>query len=379
MKIGILTLPIAENYGGILQAVALYRLLQTQGHEVVLVYKQNANHLALWKKIVISALVKVPFHDFKGLKSRHRAKQERQERKAFHRPFVEGQILSISKDLFTKEDLEAFAREEAFDAVIVGSDQVWRKRYINDAYYKSYFLDFVDSAKTRKIAYAASFGKDHWEGEGDAEVIAALLRDFTAVSTREASGVAVCRDTFGYEGAEHVLDPTLLMDKSFYIDEIISKHDVSSVPRGGLVTYVLDEADEKRDIIEAVQAGLHIGSTHHLKGFSRSDEICTVPQWLAAFAYADFVVTDSFHGMVFAILFEKNFVVIANHSRGLDRFTSLLSLFGLEDRLVFDPKEMEGKALDRPDYVRIGRILDEQRRRSVGFLVDALGGEALAA
>jgi len=245
MKIGILTLPITENYGGILQAVALYKLLHAQGHEVVLIYKMS--YQVLWKNIIISMLRKIPFHDFKNFKAYHKVKQEQLEKKAFHRPFIEKEIFNISEDLYTKKELENFVKKENFDAVIVGSDQVWRKAYINDKFYRSYFLDFVDGSETKKIAYAASFGKDHWEGEDDSEDIAKLLKDFTAVSTREASGVAICRDSFAYDNAIHVLDPTLLMGKVFYIDEIIAKYDTSNIPKGGLVTYVLDEAKEKKE------------------------------------------------------------------------------------------------------------------------------------
>jgi len=366
MKIGILTLPIAENYGGILQAVALYRLLYSQGHDVTLIYKEVDQ--VLWKNIVISILRVIPFHDFKNFKAYHRIKKEWQKRKEFHRRFIENEIFKISKDLYTKKELENFVKRESFDAVIVGSDQVWRKRYINDAYYKSYFLDFVDGSKTKKIAYAASFGKDHWEGEGDSEDIAKLLKDFTAVSTREASGVAICRDSFGYNDAKHVLDPTLLMGKAFYINEIIAKYDTSNIPKGGLVTYVLDEAKEKKEIIEFTQKRTGLKSLHHLKGFNDSHITFSVPQWVASFANADFVVTDSFHGMVFSIIFEKEFVVIGNHSRGLDRFISLLSLLGLEDRLVFDVKDLEGKELESIDYERVNKLLEGEKKKSLEFL-----------
>lgn len=368
MKIGILTLPIAENYGGILQAVALCRFLNIQGHDVVLIYKQTQDNQALWKKFVKKILLKIPFHDFKNLKTYDKLNKERLERKVFHRPFIENEIFKISKDLYTKKELENFVKRESFDAVIVGSDQVWRKRYINDAYYKSYFLDFVDGSKTKKIAYAASFGKDHWEGEGDSEDIAKLLKDFTAVSTREASGVAICRDSFGYNDAKHVLDPTLLMGKAFYINEIIAKYDTSNIPKGGLVTYVLDEAKEKKEIIEFTQKRTGLKSLHHLKGFNDSHITFSVPQWVASFANADFVVTDSFHGMVFSIIFEKEFVVIGNHSRGLDRFTSLLSLLGLEDRLVFDVKDLEDKALESIDYDRVNKLIEDEKKKSLEFL-----------
>lgn len=367
MKIGILTLPISENYGGTLQAVALYRLLHSQGHEVVLIYKKSS--LILWKKIALEILLKTPFHDFKNLK---KDKKAQEERKAFHRGFIEQEIFIISKDFYSKKALETFSKKEKFDTVVVGSDQVWRKEYIKDKYYKNYFLDFVDSSKTKKIAYAASFGKDHWEGKDDIEDIAKYLKDFHAISIRELSGVDICKNSFEVDDVKHVLDPTMLMDKEFYIDEIISKYDTSNISKGGLVTYVLDEAKEKKEIIDFVQKTLDPQNTNHLKGFNRSSITCTVPQWLASFAYADVLVTDSFHGMVFSIIFEKNFVVIGNHSRGLDRFTSLLALLGLEDRLVFEFDDIKDKKLDNIDYEVVNKILDKNKKISLDFLVSAL-------
>jgi hypothetical protein len=373
LKIGILTLPIAENYGGILQAIALYRLLDSQGHNVVLIYKQSNE--VLCKKVVRKILLKIPFHDFRNLKTNDKLNQERLERKKFHRPFIENEIFKISEDLYTKQDLENFAKKENFDAVIVGSDQVWRKTYINDKYYKSYFFDFIDSCKTKKIAFAASFGKDHWEGENDSEDISKLLKDFTAISTREKSGVDICKNTFGYTDAKHVFDPTLLMNKEFYIDELISKYDTSKIQKGGLLTYVLDEENAKKEIINFVKESLQINNVHHLKGFNSSKTTYSVPEWLASFANADFVVTDSFHGMVFSIIFEKDFVVIGNHNRGLDRFTSLLSLFGLEDRLLFSVKDFINNKIDSIDYNRVNEILEENNKSSMKFLMGALNGK----
>lgn len=373
LKIGILTLPITENYGGILQAVALYRLLHSQGHDVILIYKESST--ILWKEIVRNVLIKIPFHNFKNLKTNHKLTKERVERKKFHRDFIEKEIFKISKDLYTRKDLENFAKKEKLDAVIVGSDQVWRKEYINDKYYKSYFLDFLNGTKIKKIAYAASFGKNYWEGENDSEEISKLLQDFTAISTRELSGIKICKETFAYNKAKHVLDPTLLMSKEFYMDELISKYDVSNIFKGGLITYVLDEAEEKKDIIEFVKTNLKIKNINHLKGFKTSNIIYSVIEWLSSFAYADFVVTDSFHGMVYSIIFEKNFVVIGNHDRGLDRFTSLLSLLELEDRLVFSVEDLENKDIKSIDYNKVNKILEDEKNKSLEFLIGALNGE----
>ena len=364
MKIGILTLPIRNNYGGILQALALYRLLYNQGHEIVLIYKKK--HKASLKKIVKRKLLKFFPKTFKV-----------KEEKEFHRSFIEKEIFAISQNLYTKIDLEDFTKNENFDAVIVGSDQVWRKRYIHgkDKYYKSYFLDFVDSSTTKKIAYAASFGKDYWEGKDDIENISKLMKDFKAISTRESSGIDICKNTFNYNNAKHVLDPTFLMSKEFYKDEIISKYDISNIKKGGLVTYVLDEAEEKRKIIHFVKDKFKYKNINHLKGFNDSETPYSVPQWLASFAFADFVITDSFHGMAFSIIFEKNFIVIGNHKRGLARFTSLLSLLNLEDRLVFTDEDIKKKSINDIDYNTINKFLDKNKKISFDYLINSLGND----
>lgn len=372
MKIGILTLPIAENYGGILQAIALYRYLHKEGHDVVLIYKESYQNPL--KKIIKEVLLKIPFHNFKNLKTNNKLNLEWQKRKAFHRPFVEKEIYKISQDLYTKEDLENFAKKENFDAVIVGSDQVWRKAYMGAMFYQNYFFDFVDGSKTKKIAYAASFGKDHWEGKDDHEEISKLLSDFTAISTREKSGVDICKNSFAYENAKHVLDPTMLMSKEFYLDEIVSKYDTSRIKKAGLLTYVLDEEDEKKKIIDFIKEKTDAKEINHLKGFNKEKTTFIVPQWLASFANADFVVTDSFHGMVFSIIFEKDFVVIGNEGRGMDRFLSLLPMLGLEDRLIFGFEDLKDKKFDKIDYAKVKEILKKQREKSFGFLDGVLNG-----
>lgn len=370
MKIGILTLPLHENYGGILQALALYRFLHNQGHDIVLIYKDK--HQPFWKKLIRKILLKIPFHNFKNIKTKYKLYQEWQNGKKYHRQFVENEIFKISLDLFTTKELENYVKNEKFDAVIVGSDQVWRKEYINDKYYRSYFLDFVDGKKLKKIAYAASFGQSYWEGENDIEEISRLFQDFAAISVREFSGIDICKNTFAYDKAVHVIDPTMLMSKDFYINEIISEYDISRVHNGGLITYVLDEESEKKDIINLIAENLLIINVNHLKGFSDSKIIYSIPEWLYSFANADFIVTDSFHGMVFSIIFEKNFIVIGNRNRGMERFTSLLNLFGLESRLLLDKSELNNKKLEKIDFAKVNDILNKKRDLSKIFLKNAL-------
>lgn len=361
MKIGILTLPLVDNYGGILQAVALYKYLKNNGYEVVLINK--VLHISLWKKIAKYFLSLVFPEKYNTV--------NQSKRKEIHKSFINNEIKNISEILISTKNLRSYAIKEKFDTIIVGSDQVWRKSYINDKYYKNFFLDFIDD-KTKKISYAASFGKNHWEGINDINEISKLLEKFNAVSTRESSGVDICKNTFGYNNVKHVLDPTLLMDKNFYINEIISKYDIHNIQKGGLVTYVLDEAVEKKEIIDSLKHNLNIKNVYHIKGFNSLNFTYSIPKWLASIAYADFIVTDSFHGMVFSIIFEKEFLVIGNQGRGLDRFTSLLSILGLENRLIYDKKNLGNTEINSIDYNSVNKILDNQRLKSFDFLKNSL-------
>ena len=158
------------------------------------------------------------------------------------------------------------------------------------------------------------------------------------------------------------------MDKEFYKNEIISKYDISKFQKGGLLTYVLDEEDEKREIINFVKKNMQMNNIHHLKGFNNSKTIYSVPEWLAFFANADFVVTDSFHGMVFSIIFEKDFTVIGNKGRGMDRFISLLGLLGLEDRLILNKSQLNKDKLEKIDFFKVKEILNKERVFSGEFL-----------
>ena len=103
----------------------------------------------------------------------------------------------------------------------------------------------------------------------------------------------------------------------------------------------------KHFYIRLNKENLQIDNIHHLKGFNSLKTTYSVPEWLASFSNADFVVTDSFHGMVFSIIFEKDFVVIGNEGRGMDRFVSLLGLLELEDRLILNKSELNKDRLKK--------------------------------
>src|SRR5690606_1174645 len=286
------------------------------------------------------------------------------------RPFLEKNLPNRTLPIDNLSQLKQATQD--FDAFVVGSDQVWRLEYVKDNY-PTYFLDFVPQGKT-KIAYAASLGKDYWEG-GDESVaiVSKLLTDFDLVTVREDRAVDVCLQTFNYAKAHHVLDPTFLPDMSFYkklIDSIGFDKEI------GLFNYVLDPSPNSSKLVEKISKQKHLKTNKIYLNENKSIKTGSslVENWLAHFYYADFVVTDSFHGMVFSIIFNKPFLVFGNKERGLTRFSSLLKLLDLEERLIdADSNTDIDIILNKPiDYTSVNEKINTWRVLSTDLLLAKL-------
>ena len=214
MKIGILTLPLHTNYGGILQAYALQTVLERMGHEVKVINRNTDYKLPLWKtplvysKRIIKNILgyKIPlFYEQKLIKEQPIIRQNTDR-------FIQRYIHTLNVDNYS--DLKA----EDFDAIVVGSDQVWRPKYfgkIEDAY-----LQFAKDWNIKRIAYAASFGTAEWEyTDRQTAICKDLIKKFDAVSVREDSGEELCLKKYGII-ASQVLDPTMLLTKDDYCNLI---------------------------------------------------------------------------------------------------------------------------------------------------------------
>lgn len=356
MKVGILTLPLHDNYGGILQSAALYRVLQNMGHDPVILSKKlwRPSHMRWAGKILRS----LPGHDIKKSRSMERAR-------ARHYPFLDRFLPHRSAPLYSVDAMQSFVRRAGLDVVVVGSDQVWRPSYMGDADTASYFLGFPGSF--RKVAYAASFGKSVWPQDERLPSVKRMLADFDDVSLREMSGVELCKDVLGREDCQMAIDPTLLVPTSFFSEAMAGCPSSSS----RVLNYVLDDSPDVQAVVGKVLE--HSGKQDGLKKVSLDDGGATlnIPAWLRAFHGAETVVTDSFHGTIFSILFEKPFVCVGNAERGLDRFESLLGLLGLEDRLVTSADDAE--VIKQPiDFERVEQTLAHLRANSMKFLETAL-------
>lgn len=372
MKIGLLSLPLNWNYGGILQQYALKETLQGMGH-VVTIFSRRMDRDGMlrrapvcfkWK--TLSYLAYIPFLRFLPLIG--------------VQDFKRRHLTNLTGEIFDDATARKLSVDLALKAFVVGSDQVWNRTATPKLY--NYYLDFThEIPDVRRIAYAASFGKSEWDySEAETKMCAELAQSFDAISVREDSGVTLCREKLGV-AAVHMPDPTLLLKKEQY-QAVISGARICT-QTNSLLTYILDDSEYKRivvsgvakaltlDVVELMPQGIGATIKEAFKG-----KRATVEQWLSGFDSADFVVTDSFHGTLFSIIFNKPFIAIANEARGVARFQSFLKLVGLEDRLVFE-RDDYSELLVRPiDWTEMNRKIEEQSQQAYEFIELGLRGDS---
>lgn len=377
MKIGILTLPLNSNYGGVLQAYALQTVLKRMGHDVLEVeLKKNLRwqYPPLWK-IPLSFGKRFLFKYIVRRKNQ-KILLERYERKIY--PLLVHDILAFISKYIKQFKVDKFIDcKGKFDAFVCGSDQIWRYKYypLFEGDIANVYLKFLGDESCKRIAYAASFGTDNWEYPAkETAECKNWIQKFDAVSVRENTGVKLCSTYYDIK-AKHVLDPTMLLSKEDYVD-LIEKSDVPK-SKGNLFCYILDNTDEKMNVVKNIEKQRHLSSFFMNGDCGNWTEDLEkriqppVESWLRAFYDSEFIVTDSFHACVFSILFHKQFLVIGNKERGLARIYSLLSMFGLEDRLTSDTG-LDINRMKTIDYDRVDEILAKHREESRTFLIQAL-------
>ncbi len=370
MRIGILTLHLNANYGGILQNFALQTVLKRMGHDVRTIKKKKFS-LPLWKaplthgkRILLKILGKGKYPVF------YEQKQKRE------RPIIEQNTSRFVNNYIQIKTYKNYSdiKEEEYNAFVVGSDQVWRPDYFASKIEHAY-LKFAKNWEVKRIAYAASFGTDDWEYTPKQTIkCGRLLKLFDAVSVREKSGVVLCKTHFDVD-AFHILDPTMLLETKDYIHVF----EVANTPPslGSMLVYILDDSPEKNALIKKIakEKGLVPFRVNNSKeGYSKAalqERIQpSVEQWIRGFYDAEYVVTDSFHGCVFSILFRKPFIALGNERRGMSRFSSLLNTFGLQERLVTDLTKI--KHLGEIDWDSVYEKLSRLRILSMDYLIQSL-------
>lgn len=375
MKICILTQPLHTNYGGLLQAYSLQTVLKRMGHDVLTEDRKMP-------KPSVKYAIKCQIKRWLGPIRKRYYPSAREVSK-----IRENTDRFIRENIRTTEPIYSKTKEEfrkyRFDTYIVGSDQVWRPLY--SPYLMNYFLDFTVGQDVKRIAYSASFGTKEWEfSEEETRRAAELLKDFDAISVREDCGVGLCKYYFGVD-AVHTLDPTMLLDKEDYL--ALLKSNCGTKQSGKkLMAYILDASRENDDIKALIASKLGVRLDDVIEPMPKKNFYtcgpkglggCVYPaveDWLQGFAEADFVVTDSFHGTVFSIIFNVPFITVVNVGRGADRFTSLINMFDLQDRLITSyDEEKINRLIETPiDFSTVNEIRAKAKNESISFLKNAL-------
>lgn len=349
--VGIVGMWMTCNYGALLTTFALYRLLESMNQDPILIDHSPMMQVARF------------------------AEQDNRFRR-----FVRACGMKTTPPLGHAQALNRLNNE--IDTFLVASDQVWRHEYTASCGYY-YFLDFARGDK-RKIAFGSSFGSEQDTSPEEFRSMAACcLQRFDAVAVREANAVDILQERYGIN-AQTVLDPVFLCDKNLY-DQLIARSKQQE-DEEFILSYMLDPTDFKRQIllrtaqreqaklVNMVDAQLDFKANKTKLDLENTIDDLSLEDWLYYVSRCRLLITDSFHGACFAIIFNKPFICIANRERGLPRFTSLLEQTGLMSQLIFpsDRVDMVDTIPRDIDYAKVNLLLEQARRHSCDWLRHAL-------
>lgn len=354
MKIALLNLPLDNNYGGNLQRYALMTVLNNMGHDVTHINLRIRFKLPWYKKPYSYSkrilnryiLRKSNIIIFKEQHDKEQNEIKTTKTREFYNKYIKHTEICYSINDIIKQT------NGRFDAFIVGSDQVWRREMTGQIGLKNYFLGFVGD-KVKKIAYAVSLGVDNNNlSKKEINTLSTLYNRFQAVSVREDLALQSFDNYIWRQPkAELTLDPTLLLGKENY-DLLISKTTVSNLTSGKMFCYVLEPSSFSKQTIIKYSKSFNL--EYEEMGLNGSDNI-SIEQWLNNIRQAKIVITDSYHGVVFSIIYNRPFLFLGNQLRGNARVESLFRTLGInQSEGLVNPsnidnakfKEMQTKSLN---------------------------------
>lgn len=338
MKIGIITFHWATNYGAILQALALQSVLQKLGHTVEIInYKPKQYDTSLWHFIRYRHFLH-PISYFESIK-------KEQKMVGFRKLY-----LNCSKRYYSIIELKESCRD--YDVLISGSDQVMNPFFLVNGESEgstAYFLDFGREDATR-ISYAASFGTTKYPEKLISQA-SPLIKNFKVLSVREDTGVEIMK-TMGRPDAIVTPDPTILLKAQDY-DSLLG---IRQINRSEILVYMLHNR------LNYIQNRL----PYNISAITSEP----IKEWIAAIKNSCHVITNSFHGMVFSILYHTPFTVVLQSTRneGMnDRFFTLLEKLDLKDRIT-DETSFNGIIEDPINWTVVDAKMQDFREYGFEFL-----------
>ncbi|MGM9861928.1 MAG: polysaccharide pyruvyl transferase family protein, partial [Muribaculaceae bacterium] len=359
MKIGIITQPLRNNYGGLLQNFALQSALRTMGHTPV-----TFDHC--WVPDTLKGKL---YYRIKFLTERKSGYETLLSIWPAIHSFKQRHI-KYDLDFATETGYRRLERRHKIDMLLLGSDQVWRPIYVMNM-----AMDFGAYASVPIVTYAASLGVDNWEFTPRMTADARRwARRIKAVSVREASAIPLLREHLGITDITHVLDPTMLLTAAHYRELYSRSNDEAPRPKH-LFTYILDASPAADAIVADISKKTCLsvmGATVVEKCDSATPPPLSPEQWLQGIDDAAVVVCDSYHGAVFSIIYHRPFWVLPNKTRGNTRLMGLLNMFGLEDRLLTSAQEPAGGWLRPIDWAPVNERMRHWRSLSYDYLNGAI-------
>lgn len=380
MRIGIITYwSSSDNYGQQLQCFALQKYLKGLGHDAYLIKYMPISSVPLWRRIARSIKYRLLVsseqkeNDKKNaeISSTNALLNAKRNFVGFRNNYID------STDIVYHSIHELRANPPKADVYICGSDQVWNNR-LEDENTAGWFLDF-GSSKTRRLSYAASIGREIDSKEY--ESFSKYLKRFDSISVREQKANDLCHH-LGFEKSIVAIDPTLLLKSSDYnvLNNGIKKEG-SSKPYAFIYLLNIRNSDEvywdefhkmiqENDLsVRVVASSGYLPAQDFLPGYQ--NEQATIPEWLSLIKHSEFVITTSFHGVVFCLLNHKPFyAVLLNNefSKGNDRIISLLKTVGLEKRIVSSASDINSIKFVEINWDNVDEKLSKLRKESIDFL-----------
>ena len=362
MKISIITFHDTFNFGATLQCAALCKYLASQGHEITVL-----NYMPKYirnKKSSLKEFYNIGLRH--GISSKFKAIlkglfyilyfRNVQKRDKAYSNFIKGNI-NISKQIFNYEELKSLPNSDFF---ICGSDQIWNPNLTGGRFDKAFFLDFI---KKDKIAYGVSTGEidlNKYKPE-----LLDLTKDFVRISVRESSTAKTLGSILNRE-INVVLDCTLLLDDNDYVkmevdidntEPYLLFYNVSSEPIANVTARIISQKLGLQIIDVSPSPFIRIPGAKKIADIGPGE-------FLGYVRKAKFIVTNSFHGTVFSIIYKKDFYSIPHKTRA-GRVVDLLDSLELSDRLI---RNVEDIKFDSIDYKRSYACLYKARLSSFEFL-----------
>lgn len=363
MTIGIITITNERNYGNKLQNYALLKSLEKLGFEVETINKifnkEKKLSLAFYK-------IKTIIRDILNINERTGICKRKKKFAKFDKEY-----LNLSKYWTYKNQYEN-GIDEAFDYFVCGSDQIWNPIFetcLNDIKCSTAYF----ASNEKRIAYAASFGISELPSE-HTKLYKNLLKDMKSISVREESGAKIIKDILGKD-VPVVLDPTLLLTKEEWSN--FEKKPKAKFPKKYIVTYFLGNVNNEIEhyiqevskkynlpIVELNNEWLWDKDIKNLDYFSFDPT-----EFVYTISHSEILFTDSFHGSVFATIFDKPFRVFKREGNSPDMWSRMETLINIidDDNIVGDCKENLDNVIGKRARYNKVRI-ETQKEDSIEYL-----------